>query len=195
MLVVDQCEEAITLCQDPDERAQFFNALTAHAERGPLAVALRADRLGEVSAHPRFARLIEQGMYLLSAMDEADLRAAIQGPARQAGLLLEPGLVDLLVREVEGAPGALPLLSHALRKTWERREGRTLTVAGYHASGGIRGAIAQSAEELYERVPEDQRPQLRDLLLRLVVVDPEGAPVRSRVPRRLLAADGPWCYW
>jgi energy-coupling factor transporter ATP-binding protein EcfA2 len=62
VLVVDQCEEAITLCQDPDERAQFFNALTAHAERGPVAVTLRADRLGEVSAHPRFARLIEQGM-------------------------------------------------------------------------------------------------------------------------------------
>ena len=49
-------------------------------------------------------------------MSEADLRAAIEGPARQVGLLLEPGLVDLLVREVEGEPGALPLLSHALAR-------------------------------------------------------------------------------
>jgi hypothetical protein len=113
-------------------------------------VALRADRLGELSAHPEFARIVEQSLYLLKAMDDNDLRAAIEGPARQAGLLLEPGLVDLLVRDVEGEPGALPLLSHALRETWERREGRILTVDGYQASGGIRGAVAQSAEEVYE---------------------------------------------
>ena len=109
-------------------------------------MAVRADRLGDVSRPPGFARLVERGLYLLGPMGEDDLRAAIEGPARQAGLLLEPGLVDLLVREVEGEPGALPLLSHALRQTWERREGRTLTVAGYRATGGIRGAVAQSAE-------------------------------------------------
>ena len=52
-------------------------------------------------------------------------------PARLAGLRLEPGLVDLVLRDVAGEPGALPLLSHALRATWERRDGRTLTVEGY----------------------------------------------------------------
>jgi hypothetical protein len=152
-------------------------------------VAIRADRLGELSAHPEFARLIQPGLYLLSAMGEADLRAAIEGPARQAGLFLEPGLVDLLVREVEGEPGALPLLSHALRKTWERREGRTLTVAGYQATGGIRGAVAQTAEAVYDQVPPDQRTLLKDLLLRLVTQTPDGEPVRSRVPRRLVASN------
>ena len=50
-----------------------------------------------------------------------------------------------------GEPGALPLLSHALAETWAHREGRTLTVAGYHASGGIHGAVAKSAELVYER--------------------------------------------
>ena len=122
-------------------------------------------------------------------MSEADLRAAIEGPARQVGLLLEPGLVDLLVREVEGEPGALPLLSHALHETWQRREGRTLTVEGYQDTGGIRGAVAQSAEEVYDQVPAEQRPLLRDLLLRLVTPTPEGEPVRSRVPRRTVATD------
>ena len=188
-LVVDQCEEAVTLCDDPAAQASFFAALVAHAERGPLVIALRADRLGELSAHPGFARLVEPGLHLLSAMSEADLRAAIEGPARQVGLLLEPGLVDLLVREVEGEPGALPLLSHALHETWQRREGRTLTVDGYRQTGGIRGAVAQSAEEVYHQVPAEQRPLLRDLLLRLVTPTPEGEPVRSRVPRRTVATD------
>ena len=189
VLVVDQCEEAVTLCEDPGEQAAFFAALAAHAERAPLVIALRADRLGDVSAHPGFARLVEPGLHLLSAMSEADLRAAIEGPARQVGLLLEPGLVDLLVREVEGEPGALPLLSHALHQTWQRREGRTLTVDGYQHTGGIRGSVAQSAEALYDQVPEDQRPLLRDLLLRLVTPTPEGEPVRSRIPRRTVATD------
>jgi WD40 repeat protein/DNA-binding SARP family transcriptional activator len=189
VLVVDQCEEVVALCDDPGEQARFFAGLAAHAERGPLVVALRADRLGELSAHPLFARLIEPGMYLLGAMGEADLRTAVEGPARQAGLLLEPGLVELLVQDVEGEPGALPLLSHALRTTWGRREGRTLTVDGYRASGGIRGAVAQSAEALYQQVPPDQRPLLRDMLLRLVAPSPDGEPVRNRLPRRVIATD------
>ena len=112
-----------------------------------------------------------------------------RAPARQAGLLIEPGLVDLLVREVRNDPGALPLMSHALLETWKRREGSTLTVAGYRASGGINGAVAQSAEGLYARVGAEHRHLLRDLVLRLVSPGPEGEPVRTRVPRRLVGTD------
>jgi WD40 repeat protein/DNA-binding SARP family transcriptional activator/energy-coupling factor transporter ATP-binding protein EcfA2 len=189
VLVVDQFEEALTRCTDAGERDRFVAALVAHATAAPLVVALRADRLGDVSKHPTFAGLVERGLYLLKRMTEDDLRAAIEGPARQAGLLLEAGLVDLLVRDVEGEPGALPLLSHALRQTWLAREGRTLTVAGYHTSGGIRGAVAQTAEQVYEQASSGERTVLRDLLLRLVIPSPDGNPVRSRVPRRMLATD------
>jgi DNA-binding SARP family transcriptional activator/WD40 repeat protein/energy-coupling factor transporter ATP-binding protein EcfA2 len=189
VLVVDQCEEALTLCEDPAEREAFFARLVEHAGRGGLVMALRADRLGDLAAYPDVVRLVEPNLHLLGAKDEQSLRTAIEGPARQAGLLLEPGLVDLLVREVEGEPGALPLLSHALRETWANREGRTLTVDGYRATGGIRGAVARSAEEVYERVPADRRGLLRDLLLRLVAPAANGDPVRSRIPRRQVARD------
>ena len=91
-------------------------------------------------------------------MSEQGLREAIETPARQRGLLIEAGLVDLLVAEVEETPGALPMLSHALVETWNRREGNTLTVAGYAATGGIRGAVAQSAESVYARIDPGQRP-------------------------------------
>ena len=101
---------------------------------------------------------------------------------------IDPGLVDLLVREVEGEPGALPLLSHALRETWLRQEGRTLTVAGYQSQWRVRGAVAQSAEDVYKRVAVDQQGAFRDLLLRLVVPT-GGDPLRSRLPRRLIATD------
>ena len=188
-LLIDQCEELFSLCEDPEEQREFLRALTAEAANRTVVVALRADHLADLATHTGFSRLVERGMYLVGGLDEEGLRTAVEAPARQAGLLIEPGLVDLLVREVRNDPGALPLMSHALQETWKRREGSTLTVAGYRASGGINGAVAQSAEGLYSRVDAERRHLLRDLVLRLVSPGPEGEPVRTRVPRRLVGTD------
>lgn len=187
VLVVDQLEETVTVCPDPGERDAFLDALVAHADSGAgVVVALRADRLGLLSSHHGIARLVERGLHLLGPMREDDLRSAIEGPANRAGLLLEPGLVELLVSEVSGEPGALPLLSHALAQTWRNREGRTLTVAGYRAAGGIRGAVAKSAETLYQDLPADAQRALHDLMLRLVTASADGQALRSPIPRRAL---------
>ncbi|KRE58792.1 BTAD domain-containing putative transcriptional regulator [Phycicoccus sp. Soil748] len=190
-LVVDQCEEAFNADSDSPDRAEFFDRLGEIADNGRclLVVSLRADRLGELATHPDFARLVERGLYLLGAMTPPDLRLAIEGPAQQAGLRLEPGLVDLLVREVAGEPSALPMLSHVLRQTWRRREGQTLTVAGYQSTGGIQGAISHSAESLFGELTAAQRRVLRDLMVRLVGRDDSGKPVRQRLPRRAVETD------
>ncbi len=190
VLVVDQLEEAVTTCQDQEERERYFAALAAHVSAGgSLVLSLRADHLGELAPYADLTRILEDGLYLLGPMDEADLRSAIEGPARRAGLRLEPGLVDLLVRDVEGEPAALPLLSHVLRETWGRREGPTLTVDGYRATGGIRDAVARTAESLYDGMDEERRSHLRSVLLRLVMPTEDGDPVRARVPRAKLAVD------
>ena len=94
------------------------------------------------------------------------MRAVIEKPARQAGLILEPGLVEILIRDADGRN--LPLLSHALRQVWQRREGRVLSVDGYRASGEIDGAVAQTAEEVFAELSEEGGRQARDILLRLV---------------------------
>lgn len=189
-LVVDQTEEAVTLCADHGERRRYFEALALHVGAGgALVLALRADHLGDLAPYPEIARVVEDGLYLLGPLGEAGLRSAIEGPAHRAGLRLEPGLVDLLVRDVEGEPAALPLLSHVLRETWERREGPTLTVAGYRATGGIRQAVAQSAESLYDGMGVADRTHLRALMLRLVMATEDGDPVRARLPRAKIAAD------
>jgi DNA-binding SARP family transcriptional activator/WD40 repeat protein len=189
-LVVDQAEEVVTVCPDAAERERYVVALAAHVGAGgTLVLSLRADHLGDLAPYPDIARVLESGLYLLGPMSEADLRSAVEGPARRAGLRLEPGLVDLLVREVEGEPAALPLLSHVLRETWERREGPTLTVAGYRATGEIRHAVSRSAESLYDAMDDAQRGKLRSLLLRLVMPNEDGDPVRARVPREKLAVD------
>jgi DNA-binding SARP family transcriptional activator/WD40 repeat protein len=186
VLIVDQLEEAVT-GDDRRQRDNFFDALVRFAERGQVVIAIRADRVGALAAHPPLARLVERGFHLLGAMTEDELRSAIEGPAARSGLLLEPGLVDLLVREVEGVAGALPLMSHALRRTWEHREDRVLTVSGYRETGGIRGAVSQTAETLYASLSHGEQEVVRDLLMRMVAPDPDGEPVRSAVPRRSIS--------
>ena len=168
------------------ERSTRLVELTGERQ---LVVVLRADHLAALTEHADFARLVERSLVLVTSPGEADLRDMIEGPASRAGLLLEPGLVELLIGDVAGQPGALPLLSHALRETWERRERRTLTVAGYRATGGVRGAVAQSAEQLYLELDDDGRMMLRDLMLRLVGHGGDGEPTRVRLPRRLAAGD------
>ncbi|GGB82507.1 hypothetical protein N798_11700 [Knoellia flava TL1] len=190
-LVVDQCEEALALPPDSPQRTEFVTALVAFTAtgRGLLVVSMRADRLGELSSHPELARLVEAGLYLLGPMAEPDLRQAIEGPAGQAGLRLEPGLVNLLLREVAGEPAALPLLSHVLRQTWFHREGSTLTVEGYAATGGVREAVSQSAEGLFRDLDPARQAIVRELMLRLVSPDEGGDPVRTRVARRTVTGD------
>ena len=77
VLVVDQLEEVFSLCDDPAERERFLVALVDHARIADLVLSLRADHLGDLAAYPDFAKTIEPGLYLLSAMSEEQLRAAI----------------------------------------------------------------------------------------------------------------------
>ena len=180
IVVVDQLEELFAATSASAQQRAFLRRLATYAsERAPVIVTIRSDHLGNLAAEPTLARLVEQGLYLVTPLSGDALRATIEGPAAAAGLRLEPGLVDLLVRETEDEPGALPLLSHALAETWERRDGRVLTVEGYRATGEIRGAVARSAEQLYQSLPSEQRVKLRSLLLRLVSPAGDGEPTRT----------------
>jgi WD40 repeat protein len=182
VLVVDQLEELFTGGHEPEVVPAFLDRVaTLVGSGGGAVLVVRADQVGGFSRSPEVARLVERGLHLVTSMSEPDLRSAIEGPARQAGLRLEPGLVELLVRDIEGEPGALPMLSHALAETWERREGGVLTVDGYQATGGIRGAVAQSAERMWESLPPDQQVTIRALLLRMVTLTPDGEPAAARL--------------
>ena len=112
-------------------------------------------------------------------MRRDELRRAIELPARRAGLEVEPQLVDALLADVEGRPGALPLLSTALLELWQHRDGRHLRMAAYEHAGGVQGAVARLAERAYERLDPEQRPVARRILLRLAGEDGE-----SRAPAR-----------
>ncbi len=105
------------------------------------------------------------------------------------GSLLEPGLVELAVRDAGDRASTLPHLSHALQETWSRREGSTLTVEGYGASGGIPGAIAQSAERVFRSLAPQEQEVCRSLMQRLLDRGADGTSTRRRVSADPLLAD------
>ncbi len=90
--------------------------------------------------------------------------------------------MDVLLQDVGDEPGALPLLSHALLETWKRRRGRTLTLAGYAAAGRVQGAIAKTADALYQRdLTSEQQPIARSIFLRLTELGENAPDTRRRV--------------
>ncbi|WP_314251523.1 nSTAND1 domain-containing NTPase [Streptomyces kutzneri] len=159
-----------------------------------VVLGVRADFSGDCLDLPELATVFTRGLFVLPPMSLAELRESITRPADLAGLSLEPGLFPLLMRDAglrddhpDRTPsGVLPLVSHALLATWRQREGATLTVDGYERTGGIQGAIARTAEEVFTRLYPAEQNTLRRVLVRLVhVADGTGA-TRRRMSRTAL---------
>ena len=186
LLAVDQLEELFTACRSDAERAAFADTLARAAAdpdgRAVVVVALRADFYGRFAAYPGLAELLGANHVLVGPMQASELRRAVELPAGRVGLRVEPELADALVDDVEGEPGALPLLSTALLELWQKRQDNALTLAAYRESGGVHGAVARLAEGTYARVPDERRQLVRAVMLRLVGEGEGDAPVRRRAP-------------
>jgi WD40 repeat protein len=185
LLVVDQFEELFALCRSEAERASFIgNLLTAASEMdgaGIVVITLRADFYAHCANYVELREALAQNQEYIGAMDSEELRRAIEEPARRGRWELEPGLVDLLLHDVGHEPGALPLLSHALFETWQRRRGRTMTLSGYTSSGGVRGAISETAEAVFaDQFTHEQQAIARRIFLRLTELGDEAGAGDTR---------------
>lgn len=198
VLVVDQFEELFTLCSDEGERKAFVDELLAAAgsaspdpKSGNLCtsvvIALRADFYAECSQYPALREALAQHQEFIGPMNATELRSAIEEPAKVGHAAdggaweFEAGLVDLMLRDTGEEPGSLPLLSHALLETWTRRRGHTLTVSGYLAAGGVQGAIAETAETLFnDELDDSQRAIARNIFLRLTELGEGSQAARRR---------------
>jgi WD40 repeat protein len=187
VVVVDQLEELVTQCRNPWAREAFVGSLAAAVgdpERAVSVVAVvRADYYGALAEHEDLARLFETSQVLVGAMSETELMRAITAPAARVGLAVEDGLVDAVCADAGGEPGALPLVSTGLVETWARRENATLTLAAYLDAGGVRGALARSAEQVYAGFDATERAAARRLFLRLAEPGEGTDDVRRRAPR------------
>jgi hypothetical protein len=184
-----------TLCADHAERTRFITALLTGAgaanSRTRVVLGVRADFYAACSAHPELVEALRDAQLLVGPMTTDELRRAISLPAARRGCAVESALLARVVADADGHAGVLPLVSHALRETWRRRRGNTLTVSGYEAAGGIHHALANSAEEAYRGLDAGRQRIARGILLRLVALGEGTEDTKRRLGRTDLAADGP----
>jgi WD40 repeat protein/DNA-binding SARP family transcriptional activator/tRNA A-37 threonylcarbamoyl transferase component Bud32 len=190
LLVIDQFEELFTLTTDEEIRRRFLDSLTELAAdsraRVRVVVTMRADFLDYPLRYPEFGELFKAGIVAVTIPSDDDLAAAIEGPAAAAGVRFEPGLVSRIIADVRDQPGGLPLLQYALTELFAARPTDLLTAHTYETTGGVVGALATRAEELWEQLDERGRAAARHVFLRLITVDAGGQDTRRRVRRREL---------
>jgi transcriptional regulator with XRE-family HTH domain len=172
LLVIDQFEELFTLTRSEQERADLlrnlFEAMRDPSSRLWVVVTLRADFYGHPLLYVPSTELVGRRTEVVGPLTPDELYRAITGPAERAGLRLEADLPVAIIEDVAEQPGALPLLQYALTELYERRNGRVLTLRAYRQSGGVPGALARRAEELYTGLAPAERSEARQLFLRLV---------------------------
>jgi WD40 repeat protein len=185
LLVIDQFEELFSLCRSDDERSSFIDNLMACAMeedgKGIVIITLRSDFYTHCAAYPQLRLALARQQEFIGTMSVDEMRRAIEEPALRGRWEFEAGLVDLILHDVGQEPGSLPLLSHALLETWQRRHGRKLTLSGYNSAGGVRGAIAETAEAVFtDQLTPVQQAIARRIFLRLTELGDESSAGDTR---------------
>lgn len=191
LLVIDQFEDVLRL--PVEERAGFLAALERMGSESLVVIGLRSDAFAEASLQPSLVDALSAPM-LLAPVTREELRAVVVGPAELAGVVVEDDLVRVLLDDLgrgpasEGtAPAVLPLLSNALLATWAAGSGDRMTLADYHAAGGVSKAVEALAEQVYGSLDLAAQQSAELLFLRLVAVSADAV---VREPLSLHAVDG-----
>jgi len=196
LIAVDALEELFVQTAEVAQRVLFARLLWRIARapglRAAVVTSLRIDfigRCGEIVLAEETDLRLDQVAYdarhrvFVAQLGVPQLRAAIALPARAVGVDLDAGLVERIVGDVAGQPGALPMVQHALSLLWQQRSERRLTLAAYDAIGGVTGALERHAEGVLERLTPTQLRQARRALVRLAGARHDaGAEAGRRIP-------------
>lgn len=187
VLFIDQFEEIFTLVVDENARIQFIQLLVKAtldpASRVRIILTLRADFYDRPLHYDEFGRIIQQQTQVVLPLSRNELERAIVMPAQRVSVRVDPKLVSSIVADVREEPGALPLLQYTLTELFERREGSEITLSAYQDLGGVAGALATRAEEVFALLDADQRLITRQLFLRLVTLGEGTEDIRRRALR------------
>ena len=185
LIFVDQFEELFTICDDPDKRKNFISGLVEVAKFGDSSVkivlAMRADFLEQFSFYPDLGAIANQNnIHLVTEMFPDELRQAIEQPAAKHGVVFEEGLVEQIIKELDGQKGYLPLLQYTLNLLWKSEcqtrgadgrfeiEDRILNKKSYAALEGVRGALQKRVNEIYSNLNQDEQTTTKQIFLKLV---------------------------
>ncbi|WP_036485796.1 caspase family protein [Myxosarcina sp. GI1] len=187
LLAIDQFEELFTLA-DIRDRQQFLElilgAVKYAGDRFKLVFTIRADFVASCLEIPELATLVQQHTILVPPyLTKEDYRSAIAKPAEQVGLKVEPGLIEILLQDLDRSAGDLPLLQFVLQQLWQRRQGGKLTFAAYQQLGGIKGALERQAEAVYQSLDPQAKECARWIFLSLTKLGDGTEDTRRRVTK------------
>jgi uncharacterized protein YjbI with pentapeptide repeats/energy-coupling factor transporter ATP-binding protein EcfA2 len=191
-LVVDQFEESFTLCQDKAERQTFFETLLGGLNATPsqlcLILAMRSDFVGKCfeQDYGGLAEKVKSHLEPVLPMTTEEMTLAIEAPARQTGIALEPGLTLALLEDLEQSPGGLPLLQYTLTELWQRQQDNQLKLSVYHQLGGVAGTLKQRADEVYRSLTPEQQLTAKHIFLNLTQLGEGAEDTRRRVAKSSL---------
>ena len=184
LIVIDQFEELFTLTTNETIRQDFITRLLELSQSRKVVITMRADFWGEVARYNLLKNEMQAHQELVAPMNADELHQAIDRQAEKVGLRFEADLGQDILEDVQGEPGAMPLLQHALLLLWERRHGRWLRLDEYRAIGGMQKAIAGTADSLYENLTPIEQERVRDIFMRLTRLGDEPSHDEIRDTRR-----------
>lgn len=188
VLLVDQFEELFTQTKDDRKRAGFIRLITAASlektTKVKIVLSLRSDFISHCTRYPVLRELMNQQIKLVGAMDPSDLVKAITKPSLKVGTEIDPALVAEIVEEMKGEPGALPLMSFALRDLFlaektEKDKPMDLTLQEYLDHGGIQHALEKHANKAFNKFSLEQKDLAEIIFSKLIEVG-EGRPDTRR---------------
>ena len=184
-VLIDQFEEVFTACQDVVARKAFIDNLLYAGRvsdgRTVVVITMRADFYGSCAAHAELRAAISENHYLLGSLNRDELRQAIESPALCCGVSPDPGVTELLLAEMEGQDQALPLMQHALQQLWSKDSRPQLTVDAYKTLGGLKGALKNHADSVFDCLSPSQRAVCQEIMVQLVNLADPARETRRRV--------------
>ena len=172
LLMVDQFEELFRFkslkggTQALNESLAFVRLLLEAVRQNQLPVyivlTMRSDFIGECAQFQELTTLINESHYLIPQMTREDFQKAIIGPVAVGGGKITPRLVHQLLNDVGDNPDQLPILQHALMRTWDywtshKKENEPLDIVDYEAIGRMEKALSLHANEAYDELTEDNK--------------------------------------
>ncbi|MDJ0782266.1 MAG: WD40 repeat domain-containing protein, partial [Desulfosarcinaceae bacterium] len=200
LLVVDQFEELFREGRmetgEALEAAADFVGILLHLARQtkmPVHVCLtmRSDFLGECDRFSGLPEAMNQSQYLVPRLTRDQRRQAIEGPARLGGATVAPRLLDRLLNEDIGTRDDLPILQHALMRTWEmwsQNGSGPIDSRHYEAVGTVREALSRHADEALEELGEADRELTRRFFQAITTTDAANRQVRRQARLNEVAA-------
>ncbi len=194
VLFIDQLEELFTQSFQNEDIWNFLEGLIANACNSQILVrvvaTMRSEFIARLEESEPMLRVLNSGYnYHLGPVSSRSLQDMIEKPAQVTGYVLEPQLVDDILREAAQEPGSLPLVAYALKQLFERRRERTFTGEAYKAIGGVVGAIGTQADQVMAGLDEEARGAFDTVFAELVRLDRERPPTRKRTSLTIFKVD------